>query len=252
MKKILLIEDDEVLADILAKKLIAAGYEAELIKDGAQGYERILSWKPDLILLDVFLPTLNGIEILNKKREDKSISDIPVLVLSNSLHPTRGTELEKIGATAFMVKSDIQPEKVISIIKKTLGEDIASTNSLSGKRILLVEDDSFLGSILLSRLLDKEGVVTLTKTGEEALEYLKRQAPDVVLLDILLPGMNGFEVLESIRSNPATKDLPVIVISNFNQPKDQERAQQLGAGLLVKALVDPDIIADTIEKMLVK
>jgi CheY-like chemotaxis protein len=250
MKKILIIEDDGVLGDVLMQKLQTFGFNAELVKDGAQGYARMKEWMPDLVLLDIFLPTLNGIEILNQKRTDAGLAAIPVIVLSNSLHPTEGTEIEKLGASAFMLKSNITTEVVMEIIQKTLSNASLDPKALEGKKVLLVEDDNFLGSILLSRLVSRNANVTLAKTGEEALEYLKKQVPHIVLLDILLPGINGFEVLESIRKTPETKNLPVIVISNFNQPKDQEKATELGAGLLVKALVNPDVIVDHVAKKL--
>jgi CheY-like chemotaxis protein len=251
MKKILIIEDDAVLGDVLLQKLQMSGYDAELIRDGARGYERMKEWMPDLVLLDIFLPAMNGLEVLNKKKNDSAIMHIPVIVLSNSLQPSKGPEIEKLGAVNFMVKSDITTEQVMDTIKSALKDTPSTQHKIAGKKVLLVEDDNFLGSILLSRLTSLQAVVTYAKSGEKALEELKKQTPDVILLDILLPGINGFEVLESVRKNPATKDLTVIVISNFNQVKDQERAQAMGASFLVKALVNPDLIVEHVEKTLV-
>jgi CheY-like chemotaxis protein len=125
-----------------------------------------------------------------------------------------------------------------------------SIDVLSGKNILLVEDNDFLGSIMLSRLSAKNAHTVVAKNGEDAVIELAKQKFDAALLDVLLPGMSGFDVLESIRKNEETKDLPVTVISNFNQQKDRERAATMGAGFFVKALVNPDDILQQVEKML--
>jgi DNA-binding response OmpR family regulator len=95
-------------------------------------------------------------------------------------------------------------------------------------QVFLVEDDQFLSSLLKNRF-EKEGFeVLLARTGDEAIEILKTAEPDLVMLDIILPGMSGFEVLERIRANVATSKTPVIVISNLGQDEDIERAKQLG------------------------
>lgn len=255
MKKVLIVEDDAVLGDVLLQKLQGAGFESKLCQDGAEGWRQIGEWSPDLVVLDLFLPLLNGFDILEQKTKDPRITGIPVVVLTNSLHPASETQIERLGAVDFMVKSDVTTEAILERIKKTLNASstsatASSQNSLSGKKILLVEDDSFLASILMSRLGHKKVLASYAKSGEEALLELKRQIPDAVLLDILLPGINGFEVLQSIRNNPETKSLPVIVISNFSQAQDIEKVKALGAGYLVKALADPDQILGEVEKLL--
>lgn len=114
---------------------------------------------------------------------------------------------------------------------------------------MLVEDDAFLASILHSRLLSQNVQLTVAKNGEEAITALAGSAFDAVLLDVLLPGMSGFEVLEIIRNTPNIKDIPVTVISNYSQVKDRERAEAMHAHFLVKALVNPDDILAQVEKM---
>lgn len=121
---------------------------------------------------------------------------------------------------------------------------------IGGKKLLIVEDDDFLSSILLSRLNNKDTTVILTGSGEGALNELKKGTPDAILLDILLPGINGFDVLKVIRADALLKDIPVTVISNFDQAKDKEMAKSMNADYLVKALVTPDDIAAKVDEML--
>lgn len=260
MKKILIIEDDELLGDLLVHKLKASGYDCLFVRDGAEGFAQISKWMPDLIILDLFLPLLNGFDILNQKKLDNKISGIPAMVLTNSLRPTNAGGFEKLNVSDFIIKSEVTQEEILARIKKVLdstesanaAQFVAEHNILSGKTILIVEDDKFLGSILTARLSDRKASVVYSITGEAALDELKKKKPDVILLDILLPGINGFEVLKNVRDNPETKETPVIVISNFNQASDKEKAEAMGAQFLVKALSNPDEIVEHVEAVLKK
>ena len=98
-------------------------------------------------------------------------------------------------------------------------------------KILLVEDDPFLSSLLKNRL-EKEGLdVFLARDGEEALNFLISNIPDLILLDLILPKKSGFEVMDAIRSDPQIQsgETPIIIISNLGQPEDVQRGQELGA-----------------------
>ncbi len=97
------------------------------------------------------------------------------------------------------------------------------------KKILLVEDDPFLSSLLKNRFT-KEGLdVMYAKDGQEAVTILKDAQPDVILLDLILPKKSGFEVMEAIRQDPQLRDAPIIIISNLGQPEDMQKGQELGA-----------------------
>jgi len=124
------------------------------------------------------------------------------------------------------------------------------------KKILLVEDDSFLSSLLKNRL-QKEGFdITLAKDGDEAINYLRNINPDLLLLDLILPKKTGFEVMEELRSNPqlqGNSNLPIIVISNLGQQEDIAKSRQLGAiEYYVKAKVSIDELVEKIKSFFAK
>ncbi len=97
------------------------------------------------------------------------------------------------------------------------------------KQILVIEDENALSTPLVI-LLESKGVsVVLAKDGEEALATLKNTTPDMILLDLVLPRLNGFKVLEEIKTNPSTKHVPVIIISNLGSSEDMKRGESLGA-----------------------
>ncbi|OHB17466.1 MAG: hypothetical protein A2749_01565 [Parcubacteria group bacterium RIFCSPHIGHO2_01_FULL_45_26] len=105
------------------------------------------------------------------------------------------------------------------------------------KKILMVEDDRFLREIAAKKL-EVEGFVVISATGgTEALEYLgKNGKPDIIILDLILPGMSGFEILEKVKQDENLKNIPVIILSNLGQEEDIEKAKKLGAAdYLVKA-----------------
>ena len=122
-------------------------------------------------------------------------------------------------------------------------------------KILLVEDDAFLSSLLKNRL-QKEGLeVTLAKDGEEALNSLKSGKPDLILLDLILPKKSGFEVMEEMRADPQMQfqELPIIIISNLGQPEDISRGQALGAiEYFIKAKTSIDELIEKIKGFLAK
>ena len=96
-------------------------------------------------------------------------------------------------------------------------------------KILIVEDDKFLRDLLSKKLTEENFSVVTAIDGEEGMKKTQEENPDLILLDLILPGMNGFEVLKKIKENPATKDIPIIVLSNLGQKEDIERAKKLGS-----------------------
>jgi CheY-like chemotaxis protein len=243
-KKILIIEDDAFLGNVLNEKLQKAGYATSLVTDGEEGLKQIGMQKPDLILLDIMLPKKNGYEILEAKRQDSSIAAIPVIIISNSGQPVEINRALALGSVDYLVKADLDPDEVLEKVLIRLGgpeeAPATPTGSLEGKKVLWVEDDSFLGDILAAKLTSEKCSLLYAKDGETALKLLETNTPDIVLLDLVLPGISGFEVLEHIKQDDRTKNVPVIILSNLAQESDLERITKLGATKhFIKASIDP-------------
>ena len=244
-KKILIIEDDAFLGKVLNEKLLKAGYDVSLVGDGGEGLRQIGVQKPDLILLDIMLPTKNGYEILEAKRQDPTIAAIPVIIVSNSGQPVEISRALALGVDDYLVKAELDPDEVLEKVQLKLGNSgdpalATGAVSLAGKKVLWVEDDSFLGDILAAKLSAAQCTVLYAKDGEAALKIVETDTPDIVLLDLVLPGISGFDVLEQLKKNDKTKNVPVIILSNLAQESDLERAKKLGAFKhFVKASIDP-------------
>ena len=120
---------------------------------------------------------------------------------------------------------------------------------LAGKRVLWVEDDKFLGNVIEKRLFEEGAEVIRSKTGAEALDSALIQKPHIILLDVLLPDIDGFEVLSQLKSLDKTKHIPVIMLTNLGQKEDKEKGLKLGAiKFMVKAMSSIEEIIDAIKE----
>ena len=117
-------------------------------------------------------------------------------------------------------------------------------------KILIVEDDPFLRNLLIKKITDAGYDLEAAITGEEALEKIKSK-PDLVLLDIILPGINGFDVLRQVKSDPRLKNIPIVALTNLGSERDVKQASELGAeDFWVKAYLTPDEIIEKIKNIL--
>ncbi|MBI2030208.1 response regulator [Candidatus Kaiserbacteria bacterium] len=253
-KRVLFIDDDKLLGDVLTRKIEKEGYEVILVTDGAEGLHHISSDKPDLVLLDILLPTMTGYEVLEAKQKDPTLTNIPIIIISDSGQPVDMERARTLGVKDYLIKARLDPQEVMNKINSYLGGPEAGDKGvkrLAGQKILWVEDDQFLSSILAVKLSHEGCVGFYAKNGEEALEILSRETPDIILLDLLLPGMTGFEVLQAIRANSKMANVPIIVLSNLGQKEDMEKTKELGATkYLIKAEHDLDDIVNEVAKAL--
>lgn len=121
MKRILIIEDEILIGELLRKKLADEGYYAFLVQDGEKGLEEVRAQKPDLVLLDIILPRMNGFEVLRKVKEDQSLQSIPVIIISNSGQPAEIEEAKRLGVAGWLVKTEFDPAEVVEKVRKHIG-----------------------------------------------------------------------------------------------------------------------------------
>jgi len=270
-KKVLIIEDEITLLDLMETQLKRAGYEVKTAVDGDEGLKIIETWHPDLILLDFLLPAKNGIEVLESLQKEKN--DTPVLVVSNSGNQMEVEKILALGARDYLVKANFTPDEVLAKVEDILGlprlaahrqkksklepESTlpeAKANEAPAKTdIVLIEDDRFLQELLKKKLTSEKFSVQTAYDGEEGLRLARELQPRLILLDLLLPGMDGFEFLSAAKQEPAIKNIPVLVLSNLGQREEINRAMELGAvDFLIKSNFAPDEILKKVRSMLEK
>ena len=112
-KKIIIIEDEKILLNLLEKKLSRAGYQVAVAKDGQTGLAKIKEFKPDLILLDIIMPKMGGFEVIEAVKQDEVLRDIPIIIISNSGQPVELDRAKKLGVADWLIKTDFDPNEVV-------------------------------------------------------------------------------------------------------------------------------------------
>jgi len=121
MKKILIVEDEEIMYNLLQRKLTKEGYEVSVAKNGNEGLEKMKETKPDLILLDIIMPQKGGFEVMEEMKKNESLKDIPIIVISNSGQPVELDRAKELGAKDWLIKTEFDPQEVIKKVKKQIG-----------------------------------------------------------------------------------------------------------------------------------
>jgi len=119
-KKVLIIEDEEIMIDLLQRKLTQEGYDVSVARDGEEGLEAMREVKLDLIILDIIMPKMGGFEVMEEMAKDKELKKIPVIVISNSGQPVELNRAQKLGAKDWLIKTEFDIQEVLAKVKKQL------------------------------------------------------------------------------------------------------------------------------------
>lgn len=235
-KKILVVDDElqirEMLYDLLSRK----GYKIITASGGGEAIEIMRQENPDLVLLDIKMPEIDGIETLKKIREFDTKTRIVMLTGMDDVELEKQARL--IGASGFLRK-----ELDIALITKAVDEVLTERKGVSAaeaKKILIVDDNLQVRSFM-ERFLIKKGFDALTAaSGEEALEKIKTAKPLIVLLDIKMPGMDGLMTLKRIKE--INKGIGVIMITGVEDKNIGEEALKSGAYDYITKPLDLDYL----------
>ncbi len=121
-KKILLVEDEEIMIDLLQRNLAKEGYEVFIARDGEEGLRIMKEAMPDIVLLDVVMPKMNGFEVMEEMAKDKILAKIPVIIISNSGQPVELDRVQKLGAKDWLIKTEFDPQGVVDKVEKQIAK----------------------------------------------------------------------------------------------------------------------------------
>jgi DNA-binding response OmpR family regulator len=199
------VEDDPAAANLLSIHLKDAGMEVRIARDGKAGLALAMKQAPRAIVLDLLLPELDGWEFLSRLKGDPLTAGIPVVIVS--INDERGKGLA-LGAADFLVKP-IDPARLVASIQSAChGPDTGA-----GTRVLAIDDDP-RALELMRATLEPHGFEVLTAlSGEEGIEVAVREGPDLIVLDLVMPGLDGFEVANLLKGEPATAEIPIVILS---------------------------------------
>ncbi|MBT3809673.1 MAG: response regulator [Rhodospirillaceae bacterium] len=199
---VLVIDDDPTVRDLMRRHLEHDGAEVITADGGVEGLRLARERLPSVITLDVLMPDMDGWRVLRELKADKDLALIPVVMVTMLDDKNKGYAL---GVSDYLNKP-VSREQLRSMVERFL------VNS-AGAHVLVVEDDE-TARTMMRRILVSEGcLVSEAVNGRRALERVSDERPDLILLDLMMPEMNGFEFLQELRANPETIDIPVIVVT---------------------------------------
>jgi CheY-like chemotaxis protein len=205
---------------VLRTYLEADGYRVELARDGQDAIVAARELRPFAITLDISLPKIDGWSVLNALKREPATSEVPVIVVSIVDNRDFGLVL---GATEYLVKP-IDHERLRSVLHALDGNGTPNDGT-----VLVVDDDPAVCDVLSSVLSDDGWRVATASDGLQALEAIDRERPSAMVLDLMMPRVDGFEVLQSVRSQPATRDLPVVIVTAKDLTDDDRKRLARGA-----------------------
>ena len=198
---ILVVDDDSTVRDLVERHLEQSGFAVVTAGGGQEGLRLVRELRPAAVTLDIMMPDLDGWTVLAAIKGDPALASIPVVLMSIVDEKNRGYAL---GAADYLVKP---------VDRAKLVETITSICGSTAGRALLVDDDEVVRRGVRQALEPIGWKVTETENGQVAIESLTAARPDVIILDLMMPKMDGFEFLDAMRRRPDWQEIPVVIIT---------------------------------------
>ncbi|MBF0302882.1 MAG: response regulator [Desulfamplus sp.] len=235
-KTMLIIEDDPEFAKILSNFFKKHGYSTVSASTGEEGIKYVLDNKPTAIILDISLPGIDGWAVMNELKTNPDTRHIPVHIMSGHNQSRKGLEKGAVGYLTKPVSSN-DLNKALQKIETVLSNDV--------KHLLVVEDNGELQLSILKLMGTNDIKVTSAITGEEAVALLKERHFDCMILDLGLPDISGFEIMDRISKDPQIEMLPVIVFTGRDLTADEtRRLEQYASSIVLKNAISMERLID--------
>lgn len=235
---VLVIDDDATVRDLMTQYLIEEGYQVVTASRGEEGLKLAKELKPDLITLDVMMPEMDGWGVLALLKADPELADIPVIMLTIIDNKRMGFAL---GASEYLTKP-VRPERLREVLKKYLRPPSA---------ILVVEDEESTRLMMVDMLKQEGWEVHEAENGRVALEQMEKHHPQLVLLDLMMPEMDGFEFLDLARHHEEWRHVPIVVVTAMTlTPEDRQFLNGQVQRILQKGAYDRDTLLKEISRQI--
>ncbi|MDY6792742.1 MAG: response regulator [Thermodesulfobacteriota bacterium] len=248
--KILIVDDEPLNVKLIKAKLLSEQYQTISAFSGEEALEKVESDSPDLILLDIMMPGMNGYEVTEQIKNDPATRNIPIILitaLDGSNNKIKGLEsgadefLNKPVNTAELlarVQSLLRLKQYQDQLKMHQGSqelltrpfegDTSPDNRIDLPSLLLVEDDEKDAQLIQMQLYGQPYRMKVVQTGEEALSCAQQEKIDLIILDILLPGVDGFDVSRELKGNESTSNIQIVAVTNLKDMESKVKGLKLG------------------------
>jgi len=236
---VLVVEDDADARALIVRTLERSGYETVAASSGPEAIELARRVRPGVITLDVMLPEMDGWQVLSELKNDPALAEIPVVMVSVVDDRTRAYSL---GAADYLTKP-VDRDRLVQVVRHYL--------SAGSREALVVEDDAGQ-RILLRNVLEHEGWhVEEAENGAAALLRMKARSPNLILLDLMMPEMDGFEFVAALKNEPEWSEIPVVVLTARDVTiEDRKRLNGRVQRVLAKSALDVDAFLAEIRRVL--
>ncbi|WP_309120565.1 response regulator [Paenibacillus sp.] len=237
---VLLIDDEPFNEQIMKRYFEKEGWELAFADNGQLGLELAKELRPKAICLDILMPGMDGWSVLSQLKNDPDVADIPVVIWSLTSDTQLGYTL---GASEYLVKP-VERERLIKVMEKYV-------TGREERRVLVIEDDATT-SELMNKLLVKEGYsVTQARNGRFALEAMELQTPALILLDLMMPEMDGFQFITELRKRDAWRDVPIVVVTAKTiTSEDRKKLNGYVRNIVQKGAIDFKSLLAEIRKLM--
>lgn len=239
-KTILIVDDNPDIVERISSHLKSAGYNTHGVTKGEDAIEYARKHKPHAITLDIIMPEIDGWEVLQTLKKDTTTTNIPIIIVSVSAEKDTGIALGAIGH----ITKPIHQNRLLSEIEKA--DKLAKT--------VMIVDDNEPDMKIMADIIENNNISALRiSSGKECLNVLKKFIPSVLVLDLFMPEVNGFEVLNNVRNNPITRHIPIIIVT----AKDISTSEKLVLENNVEAIIQKSDTTSTdlfkeIEQLIIK
>ena len=242
----LIIEDNLQASKLLETYLQDAGYRTDIARDGVEGFEKAKFLKPTIITLDMILPIKDGWQVLKELKRHPICKSIPIIIVSITDEKKLGFSM---GAVDYFVKP-VNREEFMESLKRV---PLHLKRAHHQPKVLIIDDDK-TASDLIEVMLEAEGYsVIKTLRGEEGIELAQTAEPDLVILDLIMPDVSGFNVAYQLKQDSRTRNIPIIVLTSMDVDEDtREQMEGFVTGVISKSnFTKNDLLREinTIEKM---
>ena len=246
---ILVVEDNEMNLKLVRSLLQLGKYEVLDAGDAEKGIQLARDRRPQLILMDIQLPGMDGLSATRLLKEDPELKAIPILALTS--YAMQGDEQKALAAgCAGYITKPIDTRNFLKIVQQFThpseggrGDQKAEPSSLKAK-ILIVDDEPLNVKLLTAKIPRDKFDVVFAYSGEEALAKVDAVVPDLILLDVMMPGLNGYEITQQLKNDPKTRPIPIILVTALDGAEDRVRGLEAGAEeFLSKPVNKPELLA---------
>ena len=239
-RRVLIVDDDDDFRDLMRLQLSHAGYDVLDARDAESAIQIARASHPDVITVDLLMPGIDGWSFIDRLRQEEGLANIPIVVVSG----------------AADAKTDVRLPTDVSVIAKGEGHDRLLREislALAGRRgatVLVAEDDDDLRGVLTASLTRNGHRVIQARDGAEALASLERDQVDLLVLDLVMPNIDGFEVLARLKGTGRGATLPVVVVTGTDRSTTELQALRLGANVYLTKPVAAAALTEEVTRLL--